>query len=53
MNANNITNAENLINNINGQKIKYVKKDKGLMERKDGENEKVILMEDNREILLG
>ena len=53
MNANQINNAEVLINSINEQQqVKYLKKDKGLLERTENE-EKVILTEDNRQILLG
>lgn len=51
-NANNIQTAERLINNIGGTNVKYIKKERGLIERKDTED-KLILVEDNRQILLG
>jgi hypothetical protein len=53
MNTNNIENAQELIGKLNSQKVKYVKKDKGLIERDTVKDEKVILAEDNRQILLG
>lgn len=52
MNANNLKNAENIINGMNNN-IKYIKKEKGLIEKRNIEDDKVILMEDNRQILLG
>lgn len=45
-------NAEELVGKLNTQKVKYVKKDKGLIERKNKE-ENIILTEDNRQILFG
>ena len=53
INANNIENAQDIINKLNSQKVKYVKKDKGLIERSELKDEKVILTEDNRQILFG
>ena len=35
------------------QTVKYIKTDNSLIERKDLENEKVILTEDNRQVLFG
>ena len=53
MNANLINNAEQLIESINEeQKVKYIKRDRGLLERTENE-EKIILAEDNRQVLLG
>lgn len=53
MNANLINNAEQLIESINTeQKVKYIKRDRGLLERTENE-EKIILAEDNRQVLLG
>ena len=53
MNANLINNAEQLIESINEeQKVKYIKRDRGLLERTENE-EKIILTEDNRQVLLG
>ena len=51
-NANKMANAENAINNLTQNKVKFIKKEKGLMEREENDN-KVILVEDNRQILLG
>lgn len=52
-NSNNISKADSIINTINGTNSvkKYIKKENGLLERK--ENEEVILMEDNRRVLFG
>ena len=52
VNGNNISNAQNIINGMSEKKVKVVKADKGLIERKDLED-KVILVEDNRQVLFG
>jgi hypothetical protein len=53
-NANDMRNAQDILNSLeNNQNVKVVKKDKGLIARESVENKKVILAEDNREILLG
>ena len=54
MNANVLSNAQQIIESLNGEKtnVKYIKKERGLLERQEME-EKVILTEDNRQILLG
>lgn len=53
MNANLMNSAEQLIESINEeQKVKIVKRDRGLLERTENE-EKIILTEDNRQVLLG
>lgn len=53
MNANLMSNAECLIESINEEpKVKIVKKDRGLLERTENQ-EKIILTEDNRQVLLG
>lgn len=53
MTANDIANAQNIINDMHNQKVvKYVKRDRGLLERKDYEDE-IILTEDKRQVLLG
>ena len=52
MNANLINNAEQLIESNEEQKVKYIKRDRGLLERTENE-EKIILAEDNRQVLLG
>lgn len=54
MNSNAIENAQDIINSLgNCSKVKYVKKDNGLLEREKMEDNKIILAEDNRQILLG
>lgn len=53
LNANNIENANALIDKLNPTKVKYIKKDKGLIERNSIQDEKIILAEDNRQVLLG
>jgi hypothetical protein len=46
-------NHKQLIESINEeQKVKYIKRDRGLLERTENE-EKIILAEDNRQVLLG
>ena len=52
-NANNIENAQKLVGKLNGQNVKYVRKESGLIERQNLEDDKVILAEDNRQLLLG
>lgn len=52
-NANNIENAQKLVGKLNGQNVKYVRKESGLIERQNLEDDKVILTEDNRQLLLG
>lgn len=54
MNANKIDYAQHIIDDMMGSnniKIKRIKKDNGLLERK--ETEKVILVEDNKQLILG
>ncbi len=53
MDSNNMEGAQELIGKLNSQKVKYIKKDKGLIERDTIKDEKVILTEDNRQILFG
>lgn len=52
LNENKIANAENILNSTKKENIKIVKRDNGLLERSTLEN-KVILTEDNRQVLLG
>lgn len=52
-NANNIEAAQKLVGKLNGQNVKYIRKDGSLIERQNLEDDKVILAEDNRELLLG
>lgn len=44
-----IEKVEDLVQNINKPKVKVIKKDRGLIERT--ETEKVVLTEDNRQVL--
>ena len=53
LNTNNIEAAQDIIGRLNSKKVKYIKKDKGLIERSELKDEKVILTEDNRQILFG
>lgn len=47
-------NAQEILSRVNKkQTVKYIKTDNSLIERKDLENEKVILTEDNRQVLFG
>jgi len=53
-NSNNIAEAERILNGMGyTAKVKYLKKDKGLLEKENNNDEKIILAEDNRQILLG
>lgn len=52
-NSNDISRAMGLVNDINSNTvIKRIKKDSGLIERKDVQD-KVILAEDNRQVIFG
>ena len=54
INSNNIDNAQKLVGKLNSQKVKYIKKERGLIERENIQvDDKVVLVEDNRQILLG
>ena len=53
INENQLSNAQELVNKMSGKNVKYIKKDKGLIEREDLKDEQVILMEDNRQVLFG
>ncbi len=52
-NSNNIDDAQKLVNKLNSQKVKYIRKERGLIERENIDAEKVVLAEDNRQVLLG
>ena len=52
-NSNNIENAQRLVGKLNKSNVKYIKKERGLIERENIEADKVVLVEDNREVLLG
>ena len=51
INENKINNAANIIDSMENVTNKRVKKDNGLLER--SQSEKIILVEDNRQVLLG
>ena len=54
LNENKFANAQNLLNSIGGAaKVKRIRKEAGLIERAELENEKIILTEDNRQVLFG
>ena len=53
INTNNMEKAQELVGKLDSKKVKYIKKDKGLIERNTVKDEQVILTEDNRQILLG
>lgn len=49
-----IDNAQEIVSRLNDKKkVKYIKTDNSLIERKADEEEKVILTEDNRQVLFG
>ncbi len=53
LNENNFANAQNLLNSLGGnKKVKRVRKEAGLIERTQSD-EKIILTEDNRQVLFG
>lgn len=55
LNENKLDRAQNIINGMNipeGAEIKRVKNEKGLIERTEA-NKKIILVEDNRQIICG
>lgn len=54
LNENMINKAQNIINNMNGDdaNVLRVKREKGLIERTEA-NKKIILVEDNRQIICG
>lgn len=55
LNSNKLNKAEELINNLtnNNTVIKRVKSEKGLIEKTEADKNKVILVEDNRQIICG
>lgn len=53
INANKLQDAQSLVDTLNKKKVKYIRKDAGLIERASKEDEKIILAEDNRQVLLG
>lgn len=55
-NSNTMAEAQSIIDSfvtIDGKKVKRVKNDKGLIEKVNADENKVILAEDNRQIICG
>lgn len=48
-----IDKACELVNGLNGDNIKYIKKEKGLIEKSQCDGPKIIMEEDNRELIYG
>lgn len=57
LNENNVVKAEELVNNLVNTKdtsnVKRIKQERGLIEKANADNNKVILVEDNRQIICG
>lgn len=56
LNANKLSKAEELVNGLTNNSnvtIKRVKNDRGLIEKAESDNNKIILVEDNRQIICG
>lgn len=55
VNSNNMQKAASLINEMNGNKnnVKVIRKERGLLEKDNSSEDRVILAEDNRQILFG
>ena len=53
LNSNSIADAQSLIDSLGTAKVKRVKKDAGLLEREKMNDDKIILTEDNRQVLFG
>jgi hypothetical protein len=56
LNANKLSKAEELVNGLTNNSnvtIKRVKNDRGLIEKTESDNNKIILVEDNRQIICG
>ena len=53
INTNRLAEAKSLIDSVGGSNVKYIKKEPGLLEREKMNDDKIILTEDNRQILLG
>lgn len=52
-NSNDIAKAVEIVNSFDKTKVKKIKRENGLIERTQANNEKVILAEDNRQVLFG
>lgn len=54
LNSNKLNKAEELVNNLtNNTVVKRVKSEKGLIEKTEAGKDKIILVEDNRQIICG
>ena len=56
MDANRMSRAASIVNEMNGTaqpKVKVIRKERGLLEREEMQDEKIILAEDNRQIIFG
>lgn len=53
INSNKLQEAKALIDGVGTPNVKYIKKEPGLLEREKMNDDKIILTEDNRQILLG
>ena len=43
----------NNVNNDSAKKVKVIKQEKGLIERQENDETKIILAEDNRQVIFG
>ena len=55
LNMNKLNKAENLVNDLTNNKnnVKVIKSEKGLIEKTEDKSNKIILVEDNRQIICG
>lgn len=56
LNANKLSKAEELVNDLTNNSnvtIKRIKNDRGLIEKTESDKNKIILVEDNRQIICG
>jgi len=53
INSNSIESAQSIIDSLGATNVKRIKSDRGLIEREKMNDDKIILTEDNRQILLG
>ena len=51
INANNLDKAEELMDKLTQRNVKVLKKEKGLIERVEDKDKKVIIVEDNRQLI--
>ena len=51
INANNLEKAEELMDKLTQRNVKVLKKEKGLIERVEDRDKKVIIVEDNRQLI--